>query len=488
MKYDHLFRDVSKLAGLEFNTTIPIESSDEYKQRVEILVNAGVLFDPGDLKHLGGDFFSSDDYVNNILARQDELMRKEKRIYPESMSIIDTLGEYFSEEKKIVIYNKMCAVTASALKVAYDELEYVVALHEVSHAVTHLGEENRLNSGLIWEYFNLADPFDKELFAQVYPLFYLENRREKDAVDTFFRLANYQSGIYNSWRIYRRLGIGDINELLRLLRRKTPRIYGLKSGYIYETNRPYIRHTMKDWEVNRGGLIVITGENLTPAQDMFHGYFGKKFTLVTFNGVFPNRIFGGATNSTKMKKDKRLWLSCKPFFEKLRSGETIYIQPLTSDKIRIFKEEEKMYVDEGIDRILDQIADATDIDEEIAEDWPFISEEQVYAPDIDWPWRSGEQIAKHLLRRLEGERVNVIPSDTTDECRRTLLVAIGTGDDIVSRLREAAVHVLEFCPDITRNVIFVATKWDGILWRSYRRIFKGINVVLRLLPSTTIRL
>ena len=114
----------------------------------------------------------------------------------------------------------MCESTAELFGIPYQVLEYLVALHEISHAVTHLGEEGFTGSGIIWAFYPHADLWDRELFAQIYPLFHLVKNNEQEALDAFRVLSRNQLAIYNSWQIYQHIPLREINKLLSLTRLK----------------------------------------------------------------------------------------------------------------------------------------------------------------------------------------------------------------------------------------------------------------------------
>ncbi len=214
MQYERLFGEVAKLAGLHFEHDIPIEYSDERRQGFLVAVDAGILFE----QRQGGKPGSGPE--PGIAERPESPGTKEKLFYAVDKSITDLLGDYFPREKKIVIYKKVGESTADSLDIPYGVLEYVVALHEISHAVTHLGEDGLPGSGIIWEWYARADLWDRELFAQMYPLFHFAQYDEQEALDVFQKLSANQLPIYNAWQLYRHVPLKEINELLRLTRVK----------------------------------------------------------------------------------------------------------------------------------------------------------------------------------------------------------------------------------------------------------------------------
>ncbi len=194
MKYQHLFEEIAKIAGLYFKGDIIIEYSDEQRQGFLVAMDAAVLL---------------------------EASQEKKLFHPVDKSMTDLLGDYFPAEKKIIIYEKVCRSTADVIIDApYETLEYVVAAHEISHVVTHLGEERLPGSGIIWDSYPHADLWDKELFAQLYPFFHFLQHDEREALDVFQKLSANQLPIYSSWQLYRHIPLNEINELLSLTRKK----------------------------------------------------------------------------------------------------------------------------------------------------------------------------------------------------------------------------------------------------------------------------
>ena len=196
MRYRRLFSEIAGLAELHFEHDVPIEHSDERRQGLVVTVDAAVLLD------------------------EPQADRRDAFSRPLDQSATDLLGDYLPAERKIVIYKKVCASTAESLGTPYEALEYLVALHEISHAVTHLGEEGFPGSGIIWEFYPHADLWDKELFAQIYPLFHLAQNNDHVTLDVFRMLSLNQLVIYNSWQIYQHIPLREINKLLSMTRLK----------------------------------------------------------------------------------------------------------------------------------------------------------------------------------------------------------------------------------------------------------------------------
>jgi hypothetical protein len=214
MRYRPLFSEIAGLAGLHFEHDVPIEYSDERRQGLLVTVDAAVLLEQSQADKPDAENGSG------ISGKQGPSGQKEWFFHPVDQSATDLLGDYLPKERKIVIYKKVCESTAESLGISYEVLEYLVALHEISHAVTHLGEEGFPGSGIIWEFYAHADLWDKELFAQIYPLFHLAQNNDQVTLDAFKMLSMNQLVIYNSWQIYQHIPLREINKLLSLMRLK----------------------------------------------------------------------------------------------------------------------------------------------------------------------------------------------------------------------------------------------------------------------------
>jgi hypothetical protein len=214
MRYQRLFSEIAGLSGLRFEYDVPIEYSDEQRQGLLVTVDAAIL-----LEQPQPDKQDMED-GRGISGREGPVGQEERLFRPVDKSITDLLGDYLPEERKIIIYKKVCESTAELLGIPHQVLEYLVALHEISHAVTHLGEEGFTGSGIIWEFYPHADLWDRELFAQIYPLFHLVKNKEQEALDAFKVLSRNQLAIYNSWQIYQHIPLREINKLLSLTRLK----------------------------------------------------------------------------------------------------------------------------------------------------------------------------------------------------------------------------------------------------------------------------
>jgi len=126
-------------------------------------------------------------------------------------SIVELMGVYLPDRREVIVYDKMCKIVAAGLGLDVEPLKRVVAAHEVAHAVTHLGKDEK---DRIWYFFDKALTEDKELFAQIYPLFHFRKVRDKQALGVFLKLADHQDDIYNLWRKHEHSDIEDVNDML----------------------------------------------------------------------------------------------------------------------------------------------------------------------------------------------------------------------------------------------------------------------------------
>jgi len=92
----------------------------------------------------------------------------------------------------------------------------------------------------------------------------------------------------------------------------------------------YVKKKIAGWEI-KYGQIAISRKDYEAVKTLFRDYFGVTFELETFMGTFTNRHFIDASWGLR--------LACSSFFSKLNDGDTIYLFPLDSNKIKVTKEE-----------------------------------------------------------------------------------------------------------------------------------------------------
>lgn len=93
-------------------------------------------------------------------------------------------------------------------------------------------------------------------------------------------------------------------------------------------------------------------------------------------------------------------------------------------------------------------------------------------------WRTGDNIARGFP-----QDVNSIPGEPTDRCYNTLMVAIGSLDNVETRILEAAYHVNVSCLGKNKKVIFEVAKWESEAWRKHAKKFKNVKIILRIKGS-----
>jgi len=205
---DVVMLSIAKLCDLSISENIHVRLDRHYHpKRVQAIINSG-LINP----EMTREFRHFEGYVEPNELKENAPLDS------------DILGEYDSKSHSIVIYEIPCKLASWGLSRALgrtpsDDLLKVVMAHEIGHAVTHIGIDNR---GSIWENFSIASRDDKELFAQIFALKCLEMRNENSAVQVFRELATKQSDVYNTWKGIYNESIKEIDELLLEARRKEP--------------------------------------------------------------------------------------------------------------------------------------------------------------------------------------------------------------------------------------------------------------------------
>jgi len=99
----------------------------------------------------------------------------------------------------------------------------------------------------------------------------------------------------------------------------------------------YIEKKIVSWEIEYGQIAILV-KDYGRAIELFNNYLNINFDLETSKGNFRNKHF--------LDDGNRLRLACKPFFSKLNVGDTICIQPLNQNTVKIFKEKpvRKMWI------------------------------------------------------------------------------------------------------------------------------------------------
>ena len=216
------FEQIATLAGLKSDQTrvAIFHSMEEPKRHLVKKLHLAGLCDKRDAsKH---DFCGHDQVLDSPQ-------------YPSEISIVDVLGEYYSDTKTIVIYDKLCEIAANVLKDAIrvdaEMLKQVVEIHEIAHAVTHIGRD--ADDG-IWEYFELAGSEVKEFFAQAYSMKYYQSKNDEIHMKILAELSKHQDDRYNLWQEWTDRPLNGLNDKLLEARRTRPQLPALRMDFVLD--------------------------------------------------------------------------------------------------------------------------------------------------------------------------------------------------------------------------------------------------------------
>ena len=200
-----IFSEIADLANLEFRDNVKIrhDDNDIRDDKLRLLYDAWLCRDSE--------------------VRNRRLNFGERRDLAEEIAIADLLGDYDPDKGEIVIYDEACRIAAKEIKVkpheerpqtkkiTHAQLQHVILVHQVAHAVAHLGRDA---CGREWRHYGVASTHHKELFAQAYSLFYFRQQKQSWSELIFRKLARRQGATYNSWRDYEKTGVSDLNAKL----------------------------------------------------------------------------------------------------------------------------------------------------------------------------------------------------------------------------------------------------------------------------------
>lgn len=177
-----------------------------------------------------------------------------------NIHIIDLLGVYKSNTNEIILYDLLIKLCSIKLKIDYEILKQIVLVHELSHAITHLGKDNKNN---IWEYFDIALTEDKEYFAQIYTYKLFEKDGNISTINAMDKLSETQLDIYQTYKNSIDTDIVEINKNLIAIRKKIPSGYeqypeALNTKWIIKFDNlqkyeKYIGHASFHGDINHPG-------------------------------------------------------------------------------------------------------------------------------------------------------------------------------------------------------------------------------------------
>lgn len=142
----------------------------------------------------------------------------------ETIHVIDLLGVYKSNTNEIILYDLLIRLCSIKLEIDYETLKQIVLIHELSHAITHLGKDSENN---IWEHFDIALIEDKEYFAQIYTYKLLAEDNYTSALEVLNKLTETQIEVYQTYKKSISNGISEINNDLLIKRKQIPLGYEL---------------------------------------------------------------------------------------------------------------------------------------------------------------------------------------------------------------------------------------------------------------------
>lgn len=97
----------------------------------------------------------------------------------------------------------------------------------------------------------------------------------------------------------------------------------------------YLEHVMKAWEI-KAGQLSIGKKKYSRAVEIFNDYLDRDFKLETDENTYEKRHFLNYEDKNNLR------LACKPFFEKLKKDDTVYLFPDSSDSIMITTDKNKI--------------------------------------------------------------------------------------------------------------------------------------------------
>ena len=146
-----------------------VASQELYYEEDTISLPKWLLWELVQRQEIRSDRVSDQDRrdITNILESEDN-ERPPDGLTREDIAqagVLDLLGLYFSDTRKVVLYLRAIELCAQSHNIPYDQLYIKVLCHELAHAANHLGADSQ---GVIWNDFADATSAKKEYFAQMY--------------------------------------------------------------------------------------------------------------------------------------------------------------------------------------------------------------------------------------------------------------------------------------------------------------------------------
>lgn len=151
----------------------------------------------------------------------------------------------------------------------------------------------------------------------------------------------------------------------------------------------FIKKIMVPWEIKYGS-IFLGGKDYVKNKRILDDYFGTTFELETFKGNYPNRHF------YHNPSNKFIRLSCKQFFNQLKDGSILYLQPINKNRIKITNVEPEKVI----------VRSSEDTEEFILPELSASEEEKLKKLIIEGKSYSFSEIITFLLSMLE-ENINL---------------------------------------------------------------------------------
>ena len=254
-KENQTIQDIANFAMLKFNENIIVEHSDDMNLDLDSIL--GPQIDNSDYAGLFKTEGRDNDFPDfDIPDLEDESP------FDEDGNILEPLGEYYSVEKKIVVYDERCKWTAERLKVDPQVLIDKVFAHEAGHAVSHLGKDKE---GNIWTNFGQASRNNVELFAQLYAFKLFEEKENADALDAMQKLGRNQTRPYHVYQKHVHKSQQEIYDLLIEIRKIVSASPLKATGVPQNPNTKWFK--LKDvaditrWKTRYDDVEIITEKN-----------------------------------------------------------------------------------------------------------------------------------------------------------------------------------------------------------------------------------